>query len=69
MTEGNGKNADVVVLGGGRCTICGKPAVARFRPFCSNRCADRDLGHWLDGDYRIPAVDDAEPDDDETLEE
>lgn len=29
------------------CPICGRPAEARYRPFCSRRCADVDLGHWL----------------------
>ena len=43
------------------CPICGKPAVAVFRPFCSRRCADVDLGRWLTGDYAVPA----DPDDDE----
>ncbi|HEV7259517.1 MAG TPA: DNA gyrase inhibitor YacG [Bosea sp. (in: a-proteobacteria)] len=36
------------------CAICGKPAVARYRPFCSARCADIDLGRWLKGSYVIP---------------
>ena len=40
------------------CPICGKPTVARFRPFCSARCADVDLAHWLRGDYRIPLAED-----------
>ena len=40
------------------CPICGKPTVARFRPFWSARCADVDLAHWLRGDYRIPLDDD-----------
>lgn len=43
------------------CPNCGKPAVARYRPFCSARCADVDLGRWLNGDYRI-AVDEADDD-------
>lgn len=43
------------------CPICDRPAVARYRPFCSKRCADIDLGRWLDGGYRLPAV---EPPDD-----
>jgi len=30
--------------------------VDRFRPFCSRRCADIDLGRWLDESYRIPAA-------------
>ncbi|MBV1797552.1 DNA gyrase inhibitor YacG [Siccirubricoccus sp. G192] len=37
------------------CAICGKPAVAAFRPFCSARCRQVDLGRWLAGDYAIPA--------------
>jgi uncharacterized protein len=36
------------------CAICGKPAQARFSPFCSRRCADVDLGRWLKGGYAIP---------------
>ena len=43
------------------CPICGKPTVARFRPFCSARCADVDLAHWLRGDYRIPLAEDENP--------
>jgi hypothetical protein len=43
------------------CPICGKPASAAFRPFCSPRCRTIDLGRWLGGDYAIPA---AEGDDD-----
>ncbi|SEG65705.1 DNA gyrase inhibitor YacG [Bosea lathyri] len=44
------------------CAICGKPAVARYKPFCSARCADIDLGRWLKGNYVIPGepVDEAE---------
>jgi endogenous inhibitor of DNA gyrase (YacG/DUF329 family) len=41
------------------CPICGKPAVAGNRPFCSSRCRDIDLGRWLKGVYRIE-TDDAE---------
>ncbi|HEY1795386.1 MAG TPA: DNA gyrase inhibitor YacG [Stellaceae bacterium] len=42
------------------CPRCGKPSVYRHRPFCSARCANLDLGAWLNGDYRIPATDDDE---------
>jgi endogenous inhibitor of DNA gyrase (YacG/DUF329 family) len=44
------------------CAICGKPVVARYKPFCSSRCADIDLGRWLKGSYVIPGapVDEAE---------
>ena len=40
------------------CPICGKAPVAAYRPFCSRRCADVDLGRWLSESYRIPADDD-----------
>ncbi len=36
------------------CPICGKPADPKYRPFCSKRCADIDLGRWLTGGYAIP---------------
>lgn len=41
-----------------KCPICGKPAVEKFRPFCSGRCADVDLNRWLTDRYVIPARDD-----------
>ena len=37
------------------CPICGKESEAKYRPFCSRRCADIDLGRWLNESYRIPA--------------
>jgi endogenous inhibitor of DNA gyrase (YacG/DUF329 family) len=37
--------------------MCGKPASARWRPFCSKRCADIDLGRWFGEAYRIPVED------------
>ncbi len=43
------------------CPICDAAAAPRFRPFCSRRCADIDLGRWLNEDYAIPAF---EPPDD-----
>ena len=39
---------------GGRCPACDAPSQHRFRPFCSKRCQDADLGRWLRGTYRIP---------------
>lgn len=36
------------------CPICKKPGTERYRPFCSRRCADVDLGRWLTGSYAIP---------------
>lgn len=44
------------------CPICTKPAAERYRPFCSRRCADVDLGRWLNGSYAVPSED---PDDTE----
>ncbi|MEZ5851765.1 MAG: DNA gyrase inhibitor YacG [Hyphomicrobiaceae bacterium] len=37
----------------GRCPICGEPRDAHYRPFCSKRCADIDLAHWVTGKYVI----------------
>jgi endogenous inhibitor of DNA gyrase (YacG/DUF329 family) len=36
------------------CAICGKPVSQDYRPFCSKRCADIDLGRWLGGRYAVP---------------
>lgn len=38
------------------CPMCKKPAEKAFRPFCSRRCADLDLGRWLNGSYAIAVV-------------
>ena len=37
------------------CPICRKPTANAYRPFCSKRCADIDLGRWLGEGYAIPA--------------
>lgn len=39
------------------CPICGKPAQAKLRPFCSPRCADVDLGRWITGQYVVAGAD------------
>jgi hypothetical protein len=36
--------------------------VPRYRPFCSARCRDIDLGRWFGERYAVPAV---EPGEDE----
>ena len=41
-------------IGPRRCPICGKPTLARHKPFCSARCTNIDLGRWLKGNYSIP---------------
>lgn len=40
------------------CPICHEPTAPSYRPFCSRRCADIDLGRWMLGSYAIPANDD-----------
>jgi endogenous inhibitor of DNA gyrase (YacG/DUF329 family) len=47
-------NKDPSTAGYGRCPICGDKAETAFRPFCSARCRDVDLGRWLGGGYAIP---------------
>ena len=37
-----------------KCPVCGTPAAPDYRPFCSSRCADIDLGRWLEGRYFVP---------------
>jgi len=36
------------------CPICKKPTDTQYRPFCSRRCADVDLGRWFNESYTIP---------------
>ena len=49
------------------CPLCQQPAEALYRPFCSRRCAQLDLGKWLTGGYAIPAYEAMEDSDVETL--
>ena len=37
-----------------RCPSCKKETKHAYRPFCSKRCADLDLGSWFSGDYFVP---------------
>ena len=52
-----------------KCPICGSlfrhsddptngsgGGTSKYRPFCSKRCADVDLGNWFSESYTIPAV-------------
>lgn len=46
------------------CPICRKVSDPNYRPFCSKRCADIDLGRWLNGSYVIagePAEEESPP--------
>ena len=39
-----------------QCPICHKSFTDdKYRPFCSKRCADIDLGNWFNGNYRFAA--------------
>jgi len=49
---------------GGACPICDRQTTPEFKPFCSQRCTDVDLGRWLDGKYAIPS---ATPPDEEDM--
>lgn len=41
-----------------KCPICGKvEPECKYKPFCSKRCADIDLGNWFGEVYTMPAVD------------
>jgi endogenous inhibitor of DNA gyrase (YacG/DUF329 family) len=51
------------------CPICGKPAQAHYRPFCSKRCADVDLHRWLGGVYAIRSGGADEDEDGDTPEQ
>ena len=42
---------------GAPCPRCSQPAMRPHTPFCSRRCAQLDLGKWLNEDYRVPADD------------
>lgn len=37
------------------CPICHKLSNPAHKPFCSRRCADIDLGKWLNDGYALPA--------------
>jgi uncharacterized protein len=48
-----------------RCPACGGDSVYavsnRYRPFCSERCKNMDLGAWASESFRLPT--EAPPDD------
>lgn len=51
------------------CAYCKrKPIILSFKPFCSKRCSDLDLGQWLTGGYAIP-TEDSGPDEHSNPEE
>lgn len=52
-----------------KCPVCGKEVEwkesSRYRPFCSERCKQIDLGAWAEEKYKVPAVEDENGEDDE----
>ena len=52
------------------CPTCGTKVewteTSTYRPFCSNRCKQIDLGAWAEEKYVIPAVAPTEADDGDT---
>jgi len=41
-------------MGKDTCPICKNKSMNKYAPFCSGRCANKDLGNWLTGKYVIP---------------
>lgn len=54
-----------------KCPVCSKGVAEKYRPFCSKRCADVDLGRWFTESYVVEseelAVDDSSLDDEEKV--
>lgn len=46
------------------CPICEKNQPdGKYRPFCSKRCADVDLGRWFSGRYVMPGAEETDDED------
>jgi hypothetical protein len=46
-----------------KCPICSKVEKAgKYKPFCSKRCSEIDLGNWFSETYTIPVVETDEKD-------
>jgi endogenous inhibitor of DNA gyrase (YacG/DUF329 family) len=72
VTRASRKTAKVAVVAmrsPRKCPVCGQPAVRRYYPFDSKRCADVDLGRWLSGNYVIPGANEAAAKDEDNGEE
>ncbi len=63
MTDFEGTR--VVPIRTRKCPMCGALETEAYRPFCSKRCADLDLARWFNESYRVPAVEEDDPDDDD----
>jgi endogenous inhibitor of DNA gyrase (YacG/DUF329 family) len=53
------------------CPTCGKKVewsdTSHYRPFCSTRCKQIDLGAWAEEKYVIPAVNPQDTTDDDSI--
>lgn len=56
--------SDLPPTRGSRCPICGRPLAPAVKPFCTPRCADIDLGRWLNESYRVPVREEDDEDGD-----
>lgn len=58
MTDGDsiephGPRPPAVRVTAPKCVRCAQPVQPRYRPFCSQRCAEIDLGSWFGERYRV----------------
>ena len=55
-----------------KCPVCGKDVEWKetnmYRPFCSERCKQIDLGAWADEEYKLPATEEDENDPEEPVQ-
>lgn len=56
-----------------KCPVCGKNVEWKeanvYRPFCSERCKQIDLGAWADEQYKVPASEDDDNDMEEPVQD
>ena len=55
-----------------KCPVCGKDVEWKeanlYRPFCSERCKQIDLGAWAEEKYKVPVVDNEENGEDDSID-
>jgi endogenous inhibitor of DNA gyrase (YacG/DUF329 family) len=51
-----------------KCPTCGKASAEKYTPFCCKRCADVDLGRWLNEAYVVPTEEKVEENEEENSE-
>lgn len=69
MTGPDDNPPEAVRITAAKCVRCSHAVTPRYRPFCSQRCADIDLGGWLTERYRVagaPAAPEGANDDEES---